>query len=100
MWNDISERCTGSGRSSGKAHLFGRRDISVKTKLVLRWPRKPKGVRVWGQPTSPLKSIFNGQLSSWVNYHGLFYFPTIRKISGLLYVLSLTYWYEIFLSKQ
>ena len=31
------ERCTGSARSGGEAHLFGRRDGSLKRKVALVW---------------------------------------------------------------
>ena len=46
-WTDISERCIGSTRSGGKAHLFGRREISFQNKVAIMWTRKRKGVRAW-----------------------------------------------------
>ena len=36
MWNDISERFTGSARSGGKANMFGRKDISFENEVALR----------------------------------------------------------------
>ena len=42
MWKDISERCTGSAQSGGKAHVLGRRDISFEQKVVVKWPTRQK----------------------------------------------------------
>ena len=63
---DLSERCTGSTRSGGKAHLFGRSDKSFKNKVARRWPRQTPRVNL-------LRDI------SRVNHYGLFNFLAIRN---------------------
>ena len=75
------ERCTGSARGGGEAHLFGRSDRSLKRKVVRIWPdykletekerkqecraKGPQGNLLWG--------------ISRVNHCGLFNFQSNRN---------------------
>ena len=78
------ERCTGSARSGGEAHLFGRRDRLLKKRWRLsgrvtswRQKRQKTGVRVEGNLKGPQGNLLRA--ISRVNHCGLSNFPTNRN---------------------
>ena len=70
VWRPISERCTGPARGGGKSYLFFRID---------RWFEK------WGLGGQESKS--EGERGGNIDC-GLFYFPTIDIVTGLMYKSS------------